>query len=210
MRQAKTPDGQVFNVFKTQSRDTAVSLESWHDTVHGIIGTGDGYSGHMGNPGIAAVRRSILMKVLWNTNSMFSLTQSSGYIIGKVSPPIFISAEIVDSNIDRLFAIYQALYPDKWIPKLKQEVEDDWGSIIGGKDQTADASLYPFRHQNQNAPQRYWTSNDVRDWTTLGFATPGSKLLDSKGMHDLQKYLNNTYSWYGLLLLSEILRIACF
>lgn len=38
--------------------DTAVSLESWHDTIHGLIGTGSQYSGHMGSPSIAGVRSS--------------------------------------------------------------------------------------------------------------------------------------------------------
>lgn len=35
--------------------DTAVSLESWHDNIHGLIGTGQGYGGHMGDPAIAGV-----------------------------------------------------------------------------------------------------------------------------------------------------------
>jgi len=35
--------------------DTAVSLESWHDKIHGLIGTGQGYGGHMGDPAIAGV-----------------------------------------------------------------------------------------------------------------------------------------------------------
>jgi hypothetical protein len=35
--------------------DTAVSLESWHDTMHGLIGTGVGYAGHMGVVGVAGV-----------------------------------------------------------------------------------------------------------------------------------------------------------
>lgn len=35
--------------------DTSVSLESWHDTIHGLIGTGVGSGGHMGYPPIAGV-----------------------------------------------------------------------------------------------------------------------------------------------------------
>lgn len=35
--------------------DTAVSLESWHDNIHGLVGTGQNFAGHMGNPAIAAV-----------------------------------------------------------------------------------------------------------------------------------------------------------
>ncbi len=33
-----------------------VSLESWHDSLHIMVGTGkDGYTGHMGDPAYAAV-----------------------------------------------------------------------------------------------------------------------------------------------------------
>ena len=32
-----------------------VSCESFHDGIHGMIGTGRGYLGHMGNPSFAAV-----------------------------------------------------------------------------------------------------------------------------------------------------------
>ena len=35
--------------------DTSISLESWHDDIHGLIGTGNGYAGHMGDPAIAGV-----------------------------------------------------------------------------------------------------------------------------------------------------------
>lgn len=35
--------------------DTSISLESWHDDIHGLVGTGNGYRGHMGNPAVAGV-----------------------------------------------------------------------------------------------------------------------------------------------------------
>lgn len=81
------------------------------------------------------------------------------------------------SNVDRLLAIYQALYPDKWL-----EPND------------ATRKMYPFK-QNAND---YWISNDVRDWTTLGYAIPGNKALDDKGRLALQTYLNEYYNWYEL------------
>ncbi len=43
---------------KGYQQDTTISLESWHDGIHGLVGTGR-YPGHMGDPAIAAVRRSI-------------------------------------------------------------------------------------------------------------------------------------------------------
>ena len=44
-------------------QESAVSLECWHDDVHVLVGTGR-YSGHMGDPSIAAVRR--LCSSTWN------------------------------------------------------------------------------------------------------------------------------------------------
>ncbi|KAH8657404.1 common central domain of tyrosinase-domain-containing protein [Tricladium varicosporioides] len=101
--------------------DTAVSLESWHDQIHGLIGTGQGYAGHMGVPTIAGF------------------------------DPIF---WFHHCNVDRLLAIYQALFPDKW-PEAKEAV----------------ANLYPFRKTETG----FWTSNDLRDWTKCGYPISGNK-----------------------------------
>ena len=81
------------------------------------------------------------------------------------------------SNIDRLFAIYQALYPDKYVSERKES--------------SPSGALYPFRKDSGN----YWNSNDVRDWTTLGFAVPGNKELDADGRKELEKYLDENYHW---------------
>lgn len=35
--------------------DSSISLESWHDYIHGFVETGNGYEGHMGDPAIAGV-----------------------------------------------------------------------------------------------------------------------------------------------------------
>ncbi|CAG8980482.1 hypothetical protein HYALB_00013118, partial [Hymenoscyphus albidus] len=121
--------------------DTAVSLESWHDNIHGLVGTGQNFAGHMGNPAIAAF------------------------------DPIF---WLHHCNIDRILAIYQALYPDKW-PRATD----------------ASANLYPF----QKDTSKFWTSNDVKDWTTLGYAIPGNKPLDAKGRNALETHLYEYYNW---------------
>lgn len=95
-----------------------------------------------------------------------------------------------NSNIDRIFAIYQALYPDesdgpdepndptKWLPES--------GKI------NSQTSLYPFR-KSANA---FWTSIDVKDWTMLGFAVPGREKLDKDGREQLEIYLRQNYYWY--------------
>lgn len=35
--------------------ETSVSLETWHDDIHGLVGSGNPYRGHMSNPAIAGV-----------------------------------------------------------------------------------------------------------------------------------------------------------
>ena len=36
--------------------ETSVSLESWHDHIHGLVGAGHGFGGHMGKPEVAGVK----------------------------------------------------------------------------------------------------------------------------------------------------------
>ncbi|KAH6671189.1 hypothetical protein B0J14DRAFT_670158 [Halenospora varia] len=121
--------------------DTAVSLESWHDQIHGLVGTGQGYAGHMGVPTIAGF------------------------------DPIF---WFHHCNVDRLLAIYQALFPDKW-PEPKE----------------AGDNLYPFRKNETE----FWTSNDLRDWTKCGYPIPGNKYLDEDGLNALEKHIYEYYNW---------------
>jgi hypothetical protein len=57
--------------------------------------------------------------------------------------------------------------------------------------QNATANLYPF----QKSATEFWKSNDVRDWTTLGYAIPGNKPLDDMGRNALEKHLYEYYNW---------------
>jgi hypothetical protein len=61
------------NVPKYQ-RDTAVSLESWHDKIHGLIGTGQGYGGHMADPSVAGVSSLSSMTTL-NIDNMLLIVR---------------------------------------------------------------------------------------------------------------------------------------
>ena len=87
------------------------------------------------------------------------------------------------SNIDRIFAIYQALYPSKW--------------FSGRGDQTASTPLYPFlkTRGTDSTDEVYWKSEDVQKWTNLGFAVPGSQELDANGIKELETHLNDFYNW---------------
>lgn len=55
-----TRSWEVFaNHYKTPGNtvrwDSNVSLESWHDDIHVLVGTGDGYAGHMTKVPVAGV-----------------------------------------------------------------------------------------------------------------------------------------------------------
>ena len=157
--------------------DSSISLESWHDNIHGLFRTGDRYKGHKGDPAIAGVF-ILHIKGLVACSSICSLTPSFGCIIGeKAVFNTFQNLTISDSNIDRIFAIYQALYPQKWVP-ASGELNDS-------------TSLYPFRKD----VNKFWSSDEVRDWTNLGFAIPGNKSLDQEGVAALTTRLNEFYAW---------------
>ncbi|KAJ5628581.1 hypothetical protein N7490_010809 [Penicillium lividum] len=130
-------------------QDSGVSLESWHDDIHVLVGVGDKVAGHMGLPSHAAF------------------------------DPIF---WLHHNNIDRIFAIYQALYPEKWFPS--------------NGTQRADSALFPFRKTVGNDKKSFWDSNDVRDWEGLGFAVPGdNQRLTEDGLKSLHHYLFDYYGW---------------
>ncbi|KAJ5375867.1 hypothetical protein N7517_007873 [Penicillium concentricum] len=72
-------------------------------------------------------------------------------------------------NIDRLFAIWQALNPDKWmdnIPANNATIHDSFGKehIVNGR-----TPLQPFR---RDAGGNYWTPEGVRFPSNLGYSYP--------------------------------------
>ncbi|KAK6086913.1 tyrosinase [Seiridium cupressi] len=148
------------NEFATQS------VESWHDAIHMLVGTGVGFSGHMSNPAIAAFD-----PVFW----------------------------LHHNNIDRLFAIFQALYPDKYVTPGKRA---DANPPMSDKDPNtlADDDLIPFKKPkdlNKTAKDSaYWTSTDLTDWTKAGFAVPGIDKSQPEAVKTaVEQYLRDTYYW---------------
>jgi hypothetical protein len=63
---------------------------------------------------------------------------------------------------------------------------------------SSESQLAPFF--SAETGQDCYTSEDVRDWTKLGFAVPGDQRLDTKGKEALKKYLRDTYLWYVAVL----------
>ncbi|KAK4110354.1 Di-copper centre-containing protein [Canariomyces notabilis] len=129
-----------FNVFATNKMVGSgaahyPSLESLHDTIHIIVGSG----GHMNIQAYAAF------------------------------DPIF---WLHHCNVDRLLAIYQALYPKNWIKEWKAA-----GNAAGtfttdfGDAQNGSTKLYPFWDKSGKLDS-FWTSDGVRLTTTLGYTYP--------------------------------------
>ncbi|CAG7969261.1 unnamed protein product [Penicillium salamii] len=80
-------------------------------------------------------------------------------------------------NIDRLFAIWQALNPDKWLGN----VEGDNATIRDshGKEQAVNGNtpLQPFRKDEEGT---YWTPDGVRHTPNLGYSYPELPRWDLK------------------------------
>jgi len=61
------------------------------------------------------------------------------------------------ANVDRLFALWQAIYPDEYLPTISSD---------GGP--TENTELYPFR----KTENEYWTSKSARDTKAFGYTYP--------------------------------------
>lgn len=101
------------------------------------------------------------------------------------------SIDYLNSNIDRLFAIYQALNPGSYVTEHKLTKQDKYGFL----EKDLKPFVYPGRTPKQNQAYGFYNSDDVRDWRGLGFAVPGNKDLDDEGINGVATYLNKWYSW---------------
>ena len=72
------------------------------------------------------------------------------------------------ANVDRLFAIWQAIYPDSWVTNTTAQAGT--ATIIPNVTVvTEDTPLTPF-HRTQNGT--FWTSKTIRDVETFGYTYP--------------------------------------
>ncbi|KAI9888218.1 MAG: hypothetical protein M1814_000958 [Vezdaea aestivalis] len=147
-------DGKSINY----QRDTSVSLESWHDTIHNLVGTGGyGTAGHM------------------------SFIEVAGF------DPIFFMHHM---NIDRILALYQAIYPKKWVPaELNEGQAND--PLYVFREQISTTDLRPFKKSETS----FYTSKDMELWEQLGYAVPGNRKPDDDGVNVIETYLHQQYNW---------------
>jgi len=88
-----------------------------------------------------------------------------GYIDYSAFDPIFY---LHHANIDRLFAIWQALYPNAWISSQGQVNPYGTYGVPPNTVEVATTPLTPFR----NAAGQFHTSNSARSTATFGYSYP--------------------------------------
>jgi len=121
------------------SNESYDSLESLHDTVHTLAG-----GGGFGQPNTQGGHMSFI--------------PYSGF------DPIF---WLHHTNVDRIFAIWQALYPDTWVTPQAATLASYTTSK--GEIQDSTTALTPFF---ASADGIFWTSDTVRDYTKFGYTYP--------------------------------------
>lgn len=101
------------------------------------------------------------------------------------------------ANVDRLFALWQTINADSWMPTYPAP-HDTW-VIPAGAELNGDYPLEPF---NKDASS-YWTSNEIRDWTVLGYTYP--EYVTSPGQKsDIVSYVNALYGSQATLEAGDI------
>ncbi|KAF3937797.1 Tyrosinase [Dactylella cylindrospora] len=75
------------------------------------------------------------------------------------------------ANVDRLFAIWQAIYPNSWFDDPRSQLPDERGtwSIGAGTRETPRTPLAPFHKDTRGGT---YTSDEIRDWTRFGYSYP--------------------------------------
>jgi tyrosinase len=70
-------------------------------------------------------------------------------------------------NVDRLFAIWQAINPNTW--SINQKTDSGTFAVTAGTTETSRTPLYPF---SKDSNGKLYTSDDVRKTTDLGYTYP--------------------------------------
>ncbi|KAF2735384.1 Di-copper centre-containing protein [Polyplosphaeria fusca] len=107
------------------------SLESTHDTIHTLVGAGNG---HMGQVPYAAFDPAFMLH---------------------------------HANVDRMFAIWQALNPNSYVSPASNPYATFW-SRAGA---TADTNT-PLKPFHKDSAGNFWTSTTVRSTSTFGYTYP--------------------------------------
>lgn len=131
-----------------------LNLEYIHNNIHNWAGGFDAYIGHMTEVPVAGFDPIFWMHHWWVSEG-----------------PRTVAVNLWISNVDRLFAIWQALNvknKDNWFERSDEQLQDDgtW-SIKEGDTDTPQTPLAPFHKDTSGT---YYTSDDIRDWMTLYYS----------------------------------------
>lgn len=144
-------------------QDNTGSIEGLHNNYHVYVG---GFSGDDSNTGhMSCVPVAAFDPVFW----------------------------IHHCQIDRLFAIWQAVNPSHWFDELP----------TAGQRALADGNLLPFRRAaaalkpttTSDGKPRYWTPNQARDPEALGYTYPDVADKSSKSADQLRADFAARYGW---------------
>ncbi|KAH7130414.1 hypothetical protein B0J11DRAFT_602761 [Dendryphion nanum] len=93
------------------------------------------------------------------------------------------------SNVDRQLAIWQAIRPATWVESARN-IRSKTYMLNGMADEPTDGNtpLYPF---HKNAQGDFWTSNDIRDISKLGYTYP--ELLNNPTPESLKAKITELY-----------------
>ncbi|KAK5105825.1 hypothetical protein LTR62_002105 [Meristemomyces frigidus] len=90
-------------------------------------------------------------------------------------------------NVDRLFALWQSQNPSAY--GGSQPAPHDTWTIAQGTTQDANSPLTPFLKDGNG---NFWTTNEVKDWTTFGYTYP--EFSDSDGSQGaIASFINKLY-----------------
>lgn len=162
-------------------QDNTGSVEGLHNNYHVYVG---GFGGNDSNTGhMSCVPVAAFDPVFWIHHWWVPGESSSSPCI-RVPHSVAIT-DIKDSQIDRLFAIWQAVNPEHWFDELPSSQRA-----------LADDILLPFRKDplTTDKKSRYWTSNQARDPEVLGYTYPD--IADKKKSVDqLRTDFAAKYGW---------------
>ncbi|KZT35124.1 Di-copper centre-containing protein [Sistotremastrum suecicum HHB10207 ss-3] len=117
-------------------------------------------------------------------------------------------------NVDRQFAIWQALNSDSWFEDPREQLADpegNWSTPPGAIPSPENTPLAPF---HIDAVGTYWTSNDAREWLKYGYSYPelqqwlpkyrtGGRFNQELYKADIAKQVNALYSDTRQILLTR-------
>jgi hypothetical protein len=106
------------------------------------------------------------------------------------------------SNVDRICAIWQTLFPDEWF--TEQDALQSNFVTNSGDQQTPSTSLFPFRSGGSRQNPEWFNSDDLRHWQTLGYDYAikdtlhrNIPLAKAPGPA-INSWINRTYQWASL------------